>query len=301
MSPRGDRAPGEEAARHDPRRAAWRRHRQEGRRHREPAQGPGEDGRRRGLAEHRRDPQAGDRRDAGGREHRPAAGAPGGLPPRDEARGAVGHAPRRRRASGSTAAAASAAPRSPGWSGTARAACRCTRCARTSITASATAKTTYGTCGVKVWIFKGEILAHDPMAQDRARRRAGAAALRDRREMLQPKRTKFRKAHKGRIHGMAKGGIDAELRRLRPEGAGAGAGDRPPDRGGPPRDHPRHEARRAASGSASSRTCRSRRSRPRCAWAPARARRSSGSRRVKPGRIMFEIDGVSPDDGARRR
>jgi small subunit ribosomal protein S3 len=32
---------------------------------------------------------------------------------------------------------------------------------------TATAKTTYGTCGVKVWIFKGEILAHDPMAQDR--------------------------------------------------------------------------------------------------------------------------------------
>ena len=32
---------------------------------------------------------------------------------------------------------------------------------------TATAKTTYGTCGVKVWIFKGEIMAHDPMAQDR--------------------------------------------------------------------------------------------------------------------------------------
>jgi len=31
----------------------------------------------------------------------------------------------------------------------------------------ATAKTTYGTCGVKVWVFKGEILAQDPMAQDR--------------------------------------------------------------------------------------------------------------------------------------
>ncbi len=31
----------------------------------------------------------------------------------------------------------------------------------------ATAKTTYGTCGVKVWVFKGEILAHDPMAQDK--------------------------------------------------------------------------------------------------------------------------------------
>ena len=32
---------------------------------------------------------------------------------------------------------------------------------------TATAKTTYGTCGVNVWIFKGEIMAHDPMAQDK--------------------------------------------------------------------------------------------------------------------------------------
>ena len=32
---------------------------------------------------------------------------------------------------------------------------------------TATAQTTYGACGVKVWIFKGEILAHDPMAQDK--------------------------------------------------------------------------------------------------------------------------------------
>jgi small subunit ribosomal protein S3 len=31
----------------------------------------------------------------------------------------------------------------------------------------ATGKTTSGPCGVKVWIFKGEILAHDPMAQDK--------------------------------------------------------------------------------------------------------------------------------------
>jgi len=31
----------------------------------------------------------------------------------------------------------------------------------------ATAKTTFGTCGVKVWIFKGEIMEHDPMAQDK--------------------------------------------------------------------------------------------------------------------------------------
>src|ERR1700761_8645487 len=30
-----------------------------------------------------------------------------------------------------------------------------------------TAMTTYGTCGVKVWIFKGEIMEHDPLAQDK--------------------------------------------------------------------------------------------------------------------------------------
>ena len=52
----------------------------------------------------------------------------------------------------------------------------------------ATAKTTYGTCGVKVWVFKGEILAHDPMAQDKrlseqqagGRRSAMSAATADR-------------------------------------------------------------------------------------------------------------------------
>jgi small subunit ribosomal protein S3 len=32
---------------------------------------------------------------------------------------------------------------------------------------TSTAFTTMGTCGVKVWIFKGEILEHDPMAQDK--------------------------------------------------------------------------------------------------------------------------------------
>ncbi|NWH07672.1 MAG: 30S ribosomal protein S3 [Alphaproteobacteria bacterium] len=30
-----------------------------------------------------------------------------------------------------------------------------------------TAHTAMGTCGVKVWIFKGEIMEHDPMAQDK--------------------------------------------------------------------------------------------------------------------------------------
>ncbi|NWG45348.1 MAG: 30S ribosomal protein S3 [Alphaproteobacteria bacterium] len=32
---------------------------------------------------------------------------------------------------------------------------------------TATALTTYGTIGIKVWVFKGEIMEHDPMAQDK--------------------------------------------------------------------------------------------------------------------------------------
>src|ERR1700675_1123307 len=46
----------------------------------------------------------------------------------------------------------------------------------------ATAFTTYGTCGVKVWIFKGEIMEHDSMAQDK--RLAEAEAGRPRREKI---------------------------------------------------------------------------------------------------------------------
>jgi small subunit ribosomal protein S3 len=39
-----------------------------------------------------------------------------------------------------------------------------------------TAHTTYGACGIKVWVFKGEVLAHDPMAQDKrlAEKQAGS-------------------------------------------------------------------------------------------------------------------------------
>lgn len=32
---------------------------------------------------------------------------------------------------------------------------------------TARARTTYGVCGVKVWIYKGDIMAHDPMAVDK--------------------------------------------------------------------------------------------------------------------------------------
>ena len=117
--------------------------------------------------------------------------------------------------------------------------------------------------------------------------------------MLQPKRTKYRKAFKGRIHGAAKGGPTLELRRLRPEGDGAGAHDRAPDRGRSPRHHAPHEARRPRLDPRSSRTCRCRRSRPRSAWARGKGSPEFWVARVKPGRIMFELDGVPAQIAAR--
>lgn len=41
---------------------------------------------------------------------------------------------------------------------------------------TATAFTTYGACGIKVWIFKGEILEHDPMAQDKRMNEEGRSS-----------------------------------------------------------------------------------------------------------------------------
>jgi hypothetical protein len=62
--------------------------------------------------------------------------------------------------------------------------------------------------------------------------------------MLQPKKTKFRKQFKGRISGVAKGGTDLNFGQFGLKAQDAGARHRAPDRGGPPRDHARHEARR---------------------------------------------------------
>lgn len=42
----------------------------------------------------------------------------------------------------------------------------------------ATAMTAMGTCGVKVWVFKGEIMEHDPMAQDKRLSEANEAGQR---------------------------------------------------------------------------------------------------------------------------
>ena len=94
--------------------------------------------------------------------------------------------------------------------------------------------------------------------------------------MLQPKRTKFRKAFKGRIHGDAKGGTALNfgaygLKAMEPERITARQIE------AARRAITRHISARAACGSGSSRTCRSRRSPPKSAWARARARRNSGS------------------------
>ncbi|AZV38511.1 50S ribosomal protein L16 [Komagataeibacter xylinus] len=112
--------------------------------------------------------------------------------------------------------------------------------------------------------------------------------------MLSPKRTKYRKAHKGRIHGLAKGGTTLNfgafgLKALQPERITAR----------------QIEAARRAITRAMKRAGR--------VWIrifpdlpvstkPAEVRMGSGKgspefwvARVKPGRILFEIEGVSPE------
>ena len=90
-----DRAPGEERAHHDPQRASGRRHRQEGRGHRDAPRRPAQDDGRRRRPQHRGDPQAGDRRAAHRRLDRAAAREADHVPPRHEARDAERDAPRR--------------------------------------------------------------------------------------------------------------------------------------------------------------------------------------------------------------
>ena len=71
------------------------------------------------------------------------------------------------------------------------------------------ARTTYGVIGIKVWVFKGEVMAHNaepaaapapaPEAPKRPRRRDQDQE----RRMLQPARRKYRKEQKGRNKGVA--------------------------------------------------------------------------------------------------
>ena len=115
--------------------------------------------------------------------------------------------------------------------------------------------------------------------------------------MLQPKRTKFRKAHKGRIHGVAKGGVDLAFGQF---GLKAQEPERVTAR--------QIEAARRAITREMKRQGR--------VWIrifpdvpvskkPTEVRMGKGkgsvefwAARVKPGRILFEIDGV-PEDTAR--
>ena len=110
--------------------------------------------------------------------------------------------------------------------------------------------------------------------------------------MLQPKRTKFRKAHKGRIHGNAKGGTDLAFGQF---GLKAQEPERVTAR--------QIEAARRAITRAMKRAGR--------VWIrifpdvpvskkPTEVRMGKGkgapeywAAKVKPGRIMFEIDGVA--------
>ena len=116
--------------------------------------------------------------------------------------------------------------------------------------------------------------------------------------MLSPKRTKYRKAHKGRIHGNAKGGTELNFGAY---GLKATSPDRITSR--------QIEAARRAMTRHMKRAGR--------VWIrifpdvpvtqkPAEVRQGKGkgsveywAARVKPGRIMFEVDGV-PLDVAKR-
>ena len=189
---------------------------------------------------------------------RAAARAPRRFPPRDEARGAVGHAARRRghphqlrrppRRRGDRAHRV--VSRGPGAAAHAARRHRLRR-RRRPTPPTAPAASRCGSSRARSWSTtrwrRSGARSKAPNRPAAARRREAGGrpeAEARRRIMLQPKRTKFRKQFKGRIHGAANVGDRADFRLLRPEGAGAGAGHRAPDRGGAARDHAPDEARR---------------------------------------------------------
>ena len=120
----------------------------------------------------------------------------------------------------------------------------------------ATAKTTYGTCGVKVWIFKGEIMEHDPLAAEKRQAEAGgrpSAAQRVRsrqprskgeRTMLQPNAQNSESSTRAASTAPPKAARMLNFGDYGLKATGAGAHHRARDRSGAPRHHPPHEARR---------------------------------------------------------
>ncbi|HXZ69059.1 MAG TPA: 30S ribosomal protein S3, partial [Alphaproteobacteria bacterium] len=74
--------------------------------------------------------------------------------------------------------------------------------------ATATANTAYGSCGIKVWVFKGEIMEHDPMAVDKRlaeMQEAPAGRPREAREG-RPERERPERAERPRRRGRGRGG-----------------------------------------------------------------------------------------------
>ena len=82
------------------------------------------------------------------------------------------------KASRSPAAAVWAALKSPALNRTAKAACLLHTLRANIDYAEAEALTAYGIIGIKCWIFKGEILGHDPMATDRLMMEAQTSGVR---------------------------------------------------------------------------------------------------------------------------
>ena len=121
----------------------------------------------------------------------------------------------------------------------------------------------------------------------------------ERKRLRQPKRTKFRKAFKGRINGKPKGGFtlafgEFGLKALEPERVTARQIEATRRA-----VHALHEASGQKCGSVYSRMCQCRPSRSKVPdRVKARAVSTVGVARVSPGRILFEIDGV-PEDIAR--
>ena len=166
----------------------------------------------------------------------------------------------------------------------------------------AEAHTTYGQIGVKVWMYKGERLTprvgREEEYRDRPRRAGRRSGIASNDDVDAEEGQVPEAAARPHVRqGVARFG--RVVRRLRAEGDGALLDDRPADRGGPRRDDPVHQARRQDSGCGCSPTSRSPRSRSRPAWARARARPRAGSPSSVPGKILFEMEGVSETEARR--
>ena len=85
--------------------------------------------------------------------------------------------------------------------------------------AHAEADTTYGKLGVKVWIYRGEILPEKKKISGRRKI-----------IMLMPKRVKYRREHRGKMRGRAKGGTEVSFGEYGLQADGTCLDYKPPNR-----------------------------------------------------------------------